>query len=299
MTNAFFKGHGLGNDYLVLDPRELTFLLNPGNIRAICDRHWGIGSDGILAHVPSRRADFGLRIYNPDGSEAEKSGNGLRIFAQYLHATRKIRRRSFTVETKGGLVHVQLHVDRQGVAGSVTVAMGQATFRPQALPCRLRVPELLLQPITVGGKRLRFTGVSVGNPHCVLFKPKGQRWARPDLLNLGPRLENHPLFPKRTNVQLAVPTGPHEIFILIWERGAGETMASGSSSCAAASAAVRLGLVRSPVAVRSPGGTLRVEVSAGLDLTMRGPVAEIARGTLSDSFVRTLRGTRHRARRRA
>ncbi len=167
--------------------------------------------------------------------------------------------------------------------------MGRASFEPDALPCKLSVDELINQPITVAGQELRFTGVSVGNPHCVIFKPKGAEWTRDDLLLLGPELENHPLFPKRTNVQLAVPTGPRDIFILIWERGAGETQASGSSSCAAASAAVRLGLVRSPVTVRMPGGALRIDVDRNFALTMQGPVAEVARGTLSPAFVRGLR----------
>jgi diaminopimelate epimerase len=289
MKNEFFKGHGLGNDYLVMDPKEISVRLSPSSIRAICDRHRGVGSDGILALVPSKLADFGLRIYNPDGSEAEKSGNGLRIFARYLHATGKTKRKRFTVETKGGLVHIEMHLDRHGDAADVTVEMGKATFRPQALPCSLQVGELIDQPIAVAGRRLRFTGVSVGNPHCVLFRPKGRRWTREELLALGPQLERHPIFPKRVNVQLAVPTGLREIFILIWERGAGETQASGSSSCAAASAAVRLGLVKSPVAVKAPGGTIRIEVDRDFNLTMLGPVAEVARGTLSPSFVRTLR----------
>lgn len=289
MKNAFFRGHGLGNDYLVLDPKELSFKLTPANIRAICDRHWGLGSDGILAPVPSKHADFGLRIFNPDGSEAEKSGNGLRIFARYLHATGRVRRKAFSVDTKGGRVAVKLHLNRYGEASAVTVEMGQASFEPDALPCKLSVNELINQPITVAGQELRFTGVSVGNPHCVIFKPKGAEWTRDELLLLGPELENHPLFPKRTNVQLAVPTGPRDIFILIWERGAGETQASGSSSCAAASAAVRLGLVRSPVTVRMPGGALRIDVDRDFALTMQGPVAEVARGTLSPAFVRGLR----------
>jgi diaminopimelate epimerase len=167
--------------------------------------------------------------------------------------------------------------------------MGHATFAPDTLPCTLAVDQLIQQPIEAGGRSLQFTGVSVGNPHCVLFKQAGDSWSRADLLALGPALENHPLFPKRTNVQLAVPTGPQEIFILIWERGAGETQASGSSSCAAASAAVRLGLVRSPVTVTMPGGTLHIEVAADYNLTMKGPVAEVARGTLSRSFVRSLK----------
>ena len=134
MKNGFFKGHGLGNDYIAVDPTELDFKLTPRVIRAVCDRNWGLGSDGILALTPSRRADFGLRIYNPDGSEAEKSGNGLRIFGRYLWATRRTRRQQFTVETKGGLVTIQLHLDERGHPSASTVEMGQATFRPAALP---------------------------------------------------------------------------------------------------------------------------------------------------------------------
>ncbi|HZC81471.1 MAG TPA: diaminopimelate epimerase, partial [Nitrospiraceae bacterium] len=222
-------------------------------------------------------------------SEAEKSGNGLRIFARYLHATGKTKKKHFTVETKGGLVTIALHVDRHGDASAVTVEMGLATFQSAALPCTLAMNELIEQPIDAAGQSLTFTGVSVGNPHCVVFKPVGQSWSREDLLKLGPALENHALFPKRTNVQLAVPTGPKELFILIWERGAGETQASGSSSCAAASAAVRLGLVKSPVTVKMPGGQLSIEVAKDFSLTMKGPVAEVARGSLSPSFVRGLR----------
>ena len=289
MKNGFFKGHGLGNDYLVMDPEELEFRLTPGNIRAICDRNWGVGSDGILTLEKSAIADFGLRIYNPDGSEAEKSGNGLRIFARYLYATRKIQRKVFTVETKGGKVQIDLEIDRFGEASRASVEMGQATFKPKALPCSMEVEELVEKPILVEGERFKFTGVSVGNPHCVLFRLKGNNWTREELLDLGPKLENHKFFPKRTNVQLAVPIGLREIFILIWERGAGETQASGSSSCSAASAAVKLGLVKSPVKVKAIGGTLLIDVDDAFNLTMEGPVAEVARGRLSPCFLRGLR----------
>ena len=289
MKNGFFRGHGLGNDYIVVDPKALSFKLTPKNIELICNRNWGLGSDGILALVPSKKADFGLRIFNPDGSEAEKSGNGLRIFARYLHAMGKTRKKRFTVETKGGLVTIDLHLDRQGDASAVTVEMGRATFKPAALPCTLPADELIQQPIEAAGRSLTFTGVSVGNPHCVVFRQATESWSREDLLALGPALEHHEIFPKRTNVQLAIPTGPKELFILIWERGAGETQASGSSSCAAASAAVRLGLVQSPVTVKMPGGTLNIDVAQDFSLTMTGPVAEVARGTLSPSFVRSLK----------
>lgn len=289
MENGFFKGHGLGNDYIAVDPAELEFRLTPGNIRKICDRNWGLGSDGILALEGSKKADFGLRIYNPDGSEAEKSGNGLRIFARYLHAMRRTRKRNFTVETKGGLVSIALHVDEHGEASAATVEMGEASFAPKALPCTLKVKELIQRPIHAAGRKLLFTGVSVGNPHCVVFREKGEEWTREELFELGPELENHKLFPRRINVQLAVPIGPKSIYILIWERGAGETQASGSSSCAAASAAVRLGLVKSPVTVKAPGGTLHIDVDENFDLTMKGVVAEVARGTFSPSFIRSLR----------
>lgn len=289
MDDEFFKGHGLGNDYIAVDPAALSFALTPDNIRAICDRHWGVGSDGILALVPSQEADFGLKIYNPDGSEAEKSGNGLRIFARYLHATGQVQKQQFTVATEGGLVGVELHLDEHGDASAATVAMGRATFAPAALPCTLEAEELVAQPICAGGQTLTFTGVSVGNPHCIVFRGQGAQWTEDELCSLGPELENHPLFPRRTNVQLAVPVGPQAIYILIWERGAGQTQASGSSACAAASAAVRLGLVQSPVAVKAPGGTLDIDVSAHYDLTMKGPVAEVARGAFSPSFLRSLR----------
>ena len=202
---------------------------------------------------------------------------------------RRTRKRSFTVETKGGLVSIDLQVDEHGEASAATVEMGGASFAPKALPCTLKVDELIQRPISAAGRKLLFTGVSVGNPHCVLFREKGEEWTRDELLELGPELENHKLFPRRINVQLAVPIGPKSIYILIWERGAGETQASGSSSCAAASAAVRLGLVKSPVTVKAPGGTLRIDVDEGFDLTMEGPVAEVARGTFSPSFIRSLR----------
>lgn len=287
-TGEFFKGHGLGNDYMVVEAATVGFKLTPGRIRRLCDRHRGVGSDGVLALVPSRKADVGLRIYNPDGSEAEKSGNGLRIFARYLHATGRMKRRTFSVDTPGGLVQVELHLDRHGDASDVTVEMGAAVFAPAALPCTLDGPELVDREIEAAGRRVRFTGVSVGNPHCVVFRPAGETWSRDELLSLGPALENHAAFPRRTNVQLAVPTGPRRVSILVWERGAGETEASGSSACAVAAAAVRLGLVASPVRVDAPGGSLAIRVGADFALTMRGPVEEVARGRLAASWLRQM-----------
>ena len=303
MSNEFFKGHGLGNEYIVLDPVELTFKLTPERIAWICDRRKSIGSDGVLTLQDSDSADFGLRIWNPDGSEAETSGNGLRIFACYLHATDRTRKNTFSVETSGGTVRVETQHDSAGAVGEAgticgaTVHMGRATFRPEALPCTLDVDELIEQSIKVTGETLTFTGVSVGNPHCVVFHPRSQRWQpepddllwrRVDLLRIGPALETHPIFPNRTNVQLAETIGSDSINILIWERGAGETQSSGSSACAAASAAVRQGMVTPPVTVESPGGALLVDVDEEFNLKLTGPVAEVARGTLSSTLLRQI-----------
>jgi diaminopimelate epimerase len=288
LRNAYYKGHGLGNDYIAVDPADLDFQLSERNVRALCDRHRGIGADGVLALAASERAHFGLRIYNPDGSEAEKSGNGLRIFANYLFATRRTRRRTFRIETPGGIVAVSLRESDEGDVDRVKVVIGHASFRPQLLPCTLEVPELVEQPVRAAGRDLRFSGVSVGNPHCVVFPNAGDEWTREDLLELGPALEEHEVFPQGANVQLAAVTGPRTLSILIWERGAGETLASGTSACAAAAAGVRLGLVKSPVAVHAPGGGLEVAIDANFDLTLDGEVAEVARGRLSPAFLRTL-----------
>ncbi|MEM7412685.1 MAG: diaminopimelate epimerase [Myxococcota bacterium] len=295
MRNGFFKGHGLGNDYLVVDPDELDFRLTPARIRTLCDRHLGVGSDGLLVLVPSKRADFGLRIYNPDGSEAEKSGNGLRIFARFLDATGRTRRRRYRVETPGGVVTVSLTPDRYGDASDVTIGMGTARFDPAALPCNLDVPELVDQRIRVGSRSLRFTGVSVGNPHCVVFLPKGKDVSSRELHTLGPALETHPIFPRFTNVQLVVPRSRQRLAAWVWERGAGATEASGSSACAVAAAAVRRGVAKSPVSIVMPGGVLEVDVDADYAVTLRGPVEEVARGRLAPSFVRSLSGKARRS----
>jgi diaminopimelate epimerase len=278
----FVKGHGLGNDYLVIDQRDLPGPLREPAIVRICDRNRGVGSDGILLLVPSRRADFGLRIFNPDGSEAEKSGNGLRIFAKYLWDHGHAKQETFTVDTKGGVVECQLH-PRQGRVNFVTVEMGRATFQADAIPMR-GVGEAVGVPLELAdGTRLRATAVSVGNPHCVVFVEALDEQA---CRRLGPQIETHEAFPNRTNVQFARVRGRDALDILIWERGAGFTLASGSSSCGAAAAAVRQGLCdHGRVVVGMPGGELTVDVRSDWSLRLHGAVEETCTGTLSREFV--------------
>ena len=283
MTIPFVKGHGLGNDYIVLSEPDLPRALTESAIVRICDRNWGVGSDGILLLTPSTRADFGLRIFNPDGSEAEKSGNGLRIFAKYLWDHGHAKSPRFTVDTKGGLVECECHV-KDGRMQLVTVEMGRVTFRAPEIPVSGPDRDVVAVPLRLSdGTELSVTAVSVGNPHCVVFVDAlDERECR----RLGPLIERHATFPNRINVQFARVLKRDEIEILIWERGAGYTLASGSSSCGAASASVRNGFCdHGRVTVRMPGGTLAVDVRPDWSLRLQGPVEEVCSGAMTREFV--------------
>ena len=281
----FTKGHGLGNDYLVMEEQELDFPLAPAAVRWICHRNWGVGSDGILLRTTSRVADVGLRIFNPDGSEAEKSGNGLRIFAKYLWERGGLRQSPMRIETKGGVVEAVCHLAGDRV-DEVTVEMGHATFRAPEIPMHGPDREVVGVPLQVGERILTVTCVSVGNPHCVVF---ADRLDDGEVRALGPRIETHPAFPNRTNVQFARVVGRDRIEVRIWERGAGFTLASGSSSCAVAAAAVRNGFCDGGITVVSPGGELGLQVRPDFSIRLRGPVAEVCAGELAPDLLAALR----------
>lgn len=270
----FRKYHGLGNDYIVIDARRYA-LPSPEAIRRICDRHRGPGSDGILwGPFPAPGADFGLRIFNPDGSEAEKSGNGLRIFSRYLWDEGLAGEAPFTVLTPGGRVTSQVLEGGQ----AVRVEMGRVSFHSADIPAAGPPREVLREPLQAGGETLTICAASIGNPHCVvLCDTVSSELAQ----RLGPLIERHPLFPRRTNVQFMQVLGPGAIRIEIWERGAGYTLASGSSSSAAAAVAHRLGLCRPEVTVHMPGGTLDIRIAEGFAITMTGPVARVYDGEVS------------------
>ncbi len=282
--NRIVKSHALGNDYLVVDPASLSFALTPQTIRRLCHRHLGVGSDGILALVPSDRADFGLRIFNPDGSEAEKSGNGLRILAKFLYDHGYIRKPTFTVATLGGVASIALHL-KDGRVDQMTVDVGKATFMSTEIPVAGPPREVVGEMIEAGDQRLEFTAVSVGNPHCVVFVPD---LSQVNLGRLGPVLETHSLFPNRTNVQFAQVVTRDRVQILIWERGAGETMASGTSASAVAAASVRRRLTDRALTISAPGGDLRISVADDWSIRMTGPAEEVYAGTLSDDLVAAL-----------
>ena len=282
--NQFVKSHGLGNDYFVLDASAISFDLTPEVIKLLCHRNYGIGSDGILLLIQSDKADFGLRILNPDGSEAEKSGNGLRIFAKYLFEHGHSDKEVFTIDTLGGIVTAELEADN-GLVPFVTVEMGEAIFQSNLIPVAGEEREVVQEEIQVGGETLKITAVSVGNPHCVVFVDE---LSEDQIMKLGPLLETHELFPNRINVQFAKPVSRDRVQILIWERGAGYTLASGSSSCAVASACVKNGFTDGTLTVSMPGGELGITIRDDWSINMRGAVEEVAVGNLSTDILKKI-----------
>jgi diaminopimelate epimerase len=279
----FIKYQALGNDYLVIEPQELTGVPSVPQIRRICDRHYGAGSDGILlGPLPSQTADFGLLIFNPDGSEAEKSGNGLRIFARHLWETGRVEAapHSFSVQTRGGLVRCQVTKPpkRKNEPMQVTVEMGLVSFDSQDIPIVGPPRQVIRETMEIGGESLVFCAASLGNPHCVVLREKV---SAEEAIRLGPLIEHYANFPRRTNVQFMQPVDQDNIRIEIWERGAGYTLASGSSSCAAAAVAHRMGLCGANITVRMPGGRLEVSLSPEWQATLSGPVRKVYQGEMA------------------
>lgn len=284
-NNFFVKSHGLGNEYIVLDSENISFKLTETAIRRLCNVNFGIGTDGVLLKVNSDIADFGLKIYNPDGSEAEKSGNGLRIFCKFLYDYKFTEGRKFSVETPGGLTTAEIIEEEKGKAGIIKVDMGKAVFRSREIPVDSDKDEFTGQKISAGDKEYEVNCVSVGNPHCVIVKDKLDI---NEIKTYGPLIENHPLFPNRINVQFARVISENTAEILIWERGAGYTLASGSSSCAVACMLLKLGLTGRAITIKMQGGTLKIEIGNDWNIKMTGEVREIAHGFLSGELINDL-----------
>jgi len=278
MAVHFKKYHGLGNDYLVIDPNVRDVAMTETNIRLICDRNFGVGSDGIL-YGPVFDGDMpAVRILNPDGSEAEKSGNGLRIFAKYLFEKQYVQSKTFKIKTLGGIVHVEVKDD---TASLIRINMGKVTFVSNEIPVAGSQREVVDESLNVRGTAYQVTCLSIGNPHCVIpMNEVSEAKAR----EIGPFIEHHKMFPNRINMQIVKVLDRANIDIRIWERGAGYTLASGSSSCAAACAVHRLGLADGNVTVHMPGGQLHIEIADDGEVFMTGPVEGTFEGTFHDDL---------------
>jgi diaminopimelate epimerase len=263
----FEKWHGIGNHYLIVLRDEWPLPITPERARLICDPHVGVGGDGIL-EVDHEGDAPRMTVWNPDGSQSENCGNGIRMVARHLAATGRLPTDG-EVLTGGGPVHVTL-----GDGNLVTVRMGRAVF-----PDGERT-----EPLAVNGSHVEFAAVTTGNPHAVIEHPHPDDVVR----SLGPLIEIDGRFPDRTNVEFIRKDGPNELTMRVWERGVGETMACGTGACAAAAAAVRLMDLESPVTVHLAGGDLEIAVDDDLEVTMTGPAELIYEGRLSPELVTRL-----------
>jgi diaminopimelate epimerase len=277
----FAKYHALGNDYIVVDGAGEIGALSAEQARLICDPHYGVGGDGVLlGPLADERCDFRLRLYNPDGGEFEKSGNGLRIFARYLWDLGLVGEEPITIQTPGGFVTAWV------MAGGrrVRVAMGHVSFNSRDIPVDGPEREVLNETLMVGGEALTYCAATIGNPHCIVLRPVV---SADDVRRWGPTIETDQRFPNRTNVQLLQVLDRANIRIEIWERGVGYTLASGSSSCATAAVAYRLGQCDRAITVHMPGGAIEIEIGPDMAVMMSGAVTAICQGVLSaEMFVR-------------
>ena len=280
---AFSKGHGLGNDYIVVDQTDLWSEVTPAGVSALCDRHRGIGSDGLL--IASIDNDsFALRIYNPDGSEAEKSGNGLRIFGAYLFGRGLVRHDWFHVRLVKDTVAMRVEAELDGGALMIRAAMGRASFSGSDVAFMRAAGEVLDYELELpAGGTARINAVSLANPHCVVLVDDFQQ---DDFRTRAPQLCTHPAFGAGTNVQFAKVLDRKTVAAWIWERGVGETLASGSSSCAVAAVAVRRGYAEPGViTVQMLGGSAEVEVSADYEVKLRAPAQIIYSGVVRGEVI--------------
>jgi len=292
MHFGFSKYHALGNDYIVIDPKNLPAPLTTEQVKIICHRNFGVGSDGILlGPLPAANAVCALKIYNPDGSMAEKSGNGVRIFSRYLWDTKVVGNDEFALQTDGGIVRSTVF-DGGKMA---RVEMGKVSFDSEKIPVAGPKREVINETISVGGREFTFCAATIGNPHCVvvaatpLSPAAAGRSSHLEITaelahKFGPLLEVHPNFPRRTNVQFLKVLDRANIQIEIWERGAGYTLASGSSSSASAAVAHKLGWVDRIVSVHCPGGVIKIEIGDEFSIRMTGPVTKVAEGVMDQKM---------------
>ena len=270
--------HGLGNDYLVFDPNHNELELDQANVKMICDRNEGLGADGVLEGPILKEDGMHVKVWNPDGSESETSGNGVRIFAKYLMDHEYVKEQKFSIQTLSGPIEVECLNNR---ATEFRVKMGKASFISREIPVTGEVREVINESFIFHNKEYKATCLTVGNPHCIIFMDQ----VTPELAKeLGPYVENADEFPERVNLQICRQIDKGNLDIEIWERGSGYTKASGTGSCAAAVAAYRLGLVENRVNVNQPGGMIQIDIKDDDTIYMTGTVGYVADMSVAESF---------------
>ena len=276
----FTKMQGLGNDYVYVNCMEKRIEHPPETARFVSDRHFGIGSDGMILICPSDKADFEMEMYNADGSRGEMCGNGIRCVAKYVYDYGLTNKKRISVETLGGIKHLELTV-ANGRVSLVEVDMGTPKLLPEEipiLPVTQGQKQIVNEPILVGGKEYRMTGVSMGNPHIVVYVEDVKSL---QIEKVGPLFENHERFPNRINTEFARVTDRHTVEMRVWERGSGETLACGTGACAVAAASILNGMTEDQVTVKLIGGDLRIrwDKESG-HIFMTGPAAVVYDGEI-------------------
>jgi diaminopimelate epimerase len=279
----FSKMHGIGNDYIYVNCFEET-VNEPEKVSVVLsDRHKGVGSDGLVLIMPSDKADFRMRIFNADGSEAMMCGNATRCIGKYVYDMGLTDKTDITLETNSGIKYLTLYL-KDNKVDSVTVDMGKAILVPKDIPVNSDLDLFVSQPVEVCGKTWGITCVSMGNPHAVIFT---EGVAELDLEKIGPHFENHSLFPNRVNTEFAEVIDDHTLNMRVWERGSGETFACGTGTCATVVAAVLNGICKhdEEVLVHLRGGDLRITYKSDGTVLMTGPAEYVFEGTVSDEFI--------------
>ncbi|NLK50947.1 MAG: diaminopimelate epimerase [Syntrophomonadaceae bacterium] len=272
----FLKVHGIGNDFILIDRLQTSEEKNwPELARQMCDRHFGVGADGLVLILPSTTADLCMRVFNPDGSEAEMCGNAIRCVARYVYQNKLVAGIFIRVETLAGLRVPEVILDGQGQCKGVKVDMGEPILDPVRIPMSVVSEKIVNYPLQFSGGELMITAVSMGNPHCITYVSDLEKVP---FYEWGPRLETHPLFPQKTNVEFVEVINPQEVRMRVWERGAGETLACGTGACAVGVASYLNGLTERKITVHLPGGDLQIEWAENGHVYMTGPAQEIFNG---------------------
>lgn len=273
----FTKMHGLGNDYVYVNCFEEEVKNPSGTAVWISDRHYGVGSDGLILIKPSENADFEMEMYNSDGSRAEMCGNGIRCVGKYVYDYGLTDKTCISVESMGKIKYLTLYL-KDGLVDLVEVDMGKPELSPEKLPVLSEKESLIMEPIELEGILYHMTCVSMGNPHAVIFLKEVDQM---DLEKIGPKFENHRLFPKRTNTEFVKIIDRHTLQMRVWERGSGETLACGTGACASVAAAVLNGLTENEVQVRLRGGNLKIRWDKeNGSIYMTGPAVKVFDGEI-------------------
>ena len=268
----FTKMHGLGNDMIVIDSLQTGFIASPDQARFLCDRRWGIGADQILILLPSKIADFKMRIFNSDGSEVEMCGNGIRCLARFIRERGLSAKKALAIETLAGIIRPEI------AGGMVRVDMGEPIFDAAKVPVRGQ-GKIQNTVLMVDGDPFEISAVSMGNPHCVIVSDNVDDVP---LSEIGPKIEHHPWFPQRANVEFVQVIDRHRIKVRVWERGAGLTLACGTGACAAAVALMDQKITERRITVALPGGDLDISWDPETNrVWMTGPAVEVFRGEIT------------------